>query len=73
LTSTPTCYPECRSRPSLVSCRNRHASHPVNAILNYAYAVLEIQVRIATVSYGLDPTIGYLHAPVLGEWHSCMT
>jgi CRISP-associated protein Cas1 len=57
----------------MVSCRNRHASHPVNAILNYAYAVLEIQVRIATVSYGLDPTIGYLHAPVLGEWHSCMT
>jgi CRISPR/Cas system-associated endonuclease Cas1 len=36
--------------------------HPVNAILNYAYAVLESQVlRIATVSQGLDLTIGYLH------------
>ena len=34
----------------------------MNAILNYAYAVLESQVRIATVSQGLDPTIGYLHA-----------
>ena len=33
----------------------------VNAMLNYAYAVLESQVRIATVSQGLDPTIGYLH------------
>lgn len=31
-------------------------------MLNYAYAVLESQVRIATVSLGLDPTIGYLHA-----------
>jgi CRISP-associated protein Cas1 len=50
------------ARPSMVSGRNRHASHPVNAILNYAYAVLESQVRIATVSHGLDPTVGYLHA-----------
>ena len=49
------------ARPSMVSGRNRHASHPVNAMLNYAYAVLESQVRIATVSYGLDPAIGYLH------------
>ena len=30
-------------------------------MFNYAYAVLESQVRIATVSQGLDPTIGYLH------------
>jgi CRISPR/Cas system-associated endonuclease Cas1 len=34
----------------------------VNATLNYAYAVLESQMRIATVAQGLDPTIGYLHA-----------
>jgi CRISPR-associated endonuclease Cas1 len=45
----------------MVSGRNRHAAHPVNAVLNYAYTVLESQVRIATVSQGLDPTIGYLH------------
>jgi CRISPR-associated endonuclease Cas1 len=44
-----------------VSGRNRHATHPVNAMLNYAYAVLESQVRIATVAHGLDRTIGYLH------------
>ena len=50
------------ARPSMVSGRNRHATHPVNAMLNYAYAVLESQVRITTVSQGLDPTIGYLHA-----------
>ncbi len=50
------------ARPSMVSGRNRHATHPVNAMLNYAYAVLESQVRIAAVSQGLDPQIGYLHA-----------
>ncbi len=31
-------------------------------MLNYAYAVLESQVRIAAVAQGLDPKIGYLHA-----------
>ena len=46
----------------MTSGRNRHATHPVNAMLNYAYAVLESQLRIATVSEGLDPTIGYLHS-----------
>lgn len=41
---------------------NRDASHPMNAILNYAYSVLESHVRIEIVSEGYDPTIGYLHA-----------
>jgi CRISPR-associated protein Cas1 len=41
---------------------NRHASHPVNAMLNYAYAVLESHVRMEIVSQGYDPTIGYLHS-----------
>jgi CRISPR-associated endonuclease Cas1 len=49
-------------RQSLFSSNNRHATHPVNAMLNYAYGVLESQVRIAAVAQGLDPTIGYLHA-----------
>jgi CRISPR-associated endonuclease Cas1 len=40
----------------------RNASHPVNAILNYAYAVLESQVRIQVVAAGFDPTIGFLHS-----------
>jgi CRISPR-associated protein Cas1 len=41
---------------------NRHATHPVNAMLNYGYRVLESQVRIEAVAQGLDPTIGYMHA-----------
>jgi CRISPR-associated endonuclease Cas1 len=46
----------------LMDGTNRHATHPVNAMLNYAYACLESQVPIAAAAYGLDPTIGHLHA-----------
>ncbi len=49
-------------RQSMYGSGNRNATHPLNAMLNYAYAVLESQVRISLVSQGLDPTIGYLHA-----------
>jgi hypothetical protein len=35
---------------------NRNAAHPINAILNYAYAMLESQVRIKGVAEGYDPT-----------------
>lgn len=41
---------------------NRNASHPVNAILNYAYAILESQIRTQVIAAGLDPTIGLLHS-----------
>jgi CRISPR-associated protein Cas1 len=41
---------------------NRDATHPVNAMLNYGYAVLESQVQMAVVAAGLDPTIGFMHA-----------
>jgi CRISPR-associated protein Cas1 len=45
-----------------VSALNRIASHPFNAMLNYAYAVLESQVRIQVAADGYDPSVGYLHA-----------
>jgi CRISP-associated protein Cas1 len=32
---------------------NRNAAHPVNAILNYAYAALESETRIKAISEGL--------------------
>jgi CRISPR-associated endonuclease Cas1 len=48
-------------RQDFLRRNNRHARHPVNAMLNYGYAVLESQVRIAIAEVGLDPTIGYLH------------
>jgi hypothetical protein len=50
------------SRTSLYKVAgNRNAAHPVNAMLNYAYAVLESQVRIQAVSDGFDPTRGIMH------------
>ena len=40
---------------------NRNAAHPVNAILNYAYTVLESGLRIKAIAEGYDPTIGVMH------------
>jgi CRISP-associated protein Cas1 len=40
---------------------NRNASHPVNAILNYAYAILQSQLQIRAISDGYDPRIGIMH------------
>jgi CRISP-associated protein Cas1 len=40
---------------------NRNASHPVNAILNYAYTVLQSEIQINAISEGYDPTIGIMH------------
>ena len=41
---------------------NEFAVHPVNAILNYAYAVLESQVKTQVALASLNPSIGYLHS-----------
>jgi CRISP-associated protein Cas1 len=40
---------------------NRGASHPVNAMLNYAYAVLIARTQIRLVAEGYDPTLGIMH------------
>jgi CRISPR-associated protein Cas1 len=40
---------------------NRNAAHPVNAMLNYAYAALESEIRIKAIADGYDPTIGIMH------------
>jgi CRISPR-associated protein Cas1 len=36
-------------------------------MLNYAYGVLESQVRMQVVAAGLDPTIGILHGNARGQ------
>jgi CRISPR-associated endonuclease Cas1 len=51
-----------RSSHARKRTENRNASHPVNAMLNYAYAILQSEIQIRTVSAGYDPTIGVLHA-----------
>lgn len=40
---------------------NREASHPINAMLNYAYAVKLAHMQIAAIAEGYDPTIGIMH------------
>jgi CRISPR-associated endonuclease Cas1 len=53
-----------RSSHARKRIENRNASHPVNAMLNYAYALLHSEIQIRTISAGYDPTIGVLHANV---------
>ena len=38
-----------------------NASDPINALLNYGYAILEGFIRKCINSVGLDPSIGFLH------------
>lgn len=40
---------------------NYRADHPINAMLNYGYAVLESQLRLKIVSEGYDPLAGIYH------------
>lgn len=57
-------------RQSLVTGKkgkNRDASHPINAMLNYAYAVLESQVRLEVLAQGYDPQGGFLHSGYRGS------
>jgi CRISPR-associated endonuclease Cas1 len=39
----------------------RLAANPPNAILNYVYALLESEARLAAAAMGLDPGLGVLH------------
>jgi CRISPR-associated endonuclease Cas1 len=50
------------SRASLLTAAPRAATNPVNALLNYLYALLESEARLALLGAGLDPTLGVLHA-----------
>jgi CRISPR-associated endonuclease Cas1 len=50
------------SRISALTGSPRLAVNPPNAILNYLYAVLEAEARLAGSALGLDPGIGFLHA-----------
>jgi CRISPR-associated endonuclease Cas1 len=40
----------------------RKAVNPANAVLNYLYAILEAEARIAALAVGLDPALGLMHA-----------
>jgi CRISPR-associated protein Cas1 len=54
-------------RASLISGGPRHATHPVNAILNYAYTVAAAQLTRSLIAFGFDSTAGFLHADAQGR------
>lgn len=49
------------SRQSPLTGSPRLAATPANAILNYLYALLESEARLAAAALGLDPGMGVLH------------
>ena len=49
------------TRKNLSYSWNMNASDPINALLNYGYAILESIVRKDINAIGLDASIGYLH------------
>jgi CRISP-associated protein Cas1 len=50
-----------QGRKSIISDTNRHASNPINAMLNYGYSILESESRLACAATGLSPALGFLH------------
>ncbi len=50
------------TRTSPLTGSPRTAANPANALLNYLYAILEAEARIAALAIGLDPGMGLYHA-----------
>jgi CRISPR-associated endonuclease Cas1 len=46
---------------------NRKAERPVNALLNYVYALVEAEAILACQAVGLDPGLGIVHADARGR------
>ena len=50
-----------RNRVSPLTGSPRLATNPINALLNYFYAILEAESRLAVAALGLDPGLGVMH------------
>jgi CRISPR-associated endonuclease Cas1 len=48
-------------RGSPLTSAPRLAINPANALLNYLYAILEAETRLACIAVGLDPGLGIVH------------
>jgi CRISPR-associated endonuclease Cas1 len=57
----PARWARYNARASILTGAPRAATNPVNALLNYCYALLESESRLALLAAGLDPTLGVLH------------
>ena len=60
--SVPDHWQTFGTRSSPLTSSPRTAANPINALLNYLYAILETEVRLAILTIGLDPGMGILHA-----------
>ena len=61
LTRVPQHWRSFGTRISPLTGSPRLSVNPPNAILNYLYAVLESEARLAAVALGLDPGLGLMH------------
>jgi CRISPR-associated endonuclease Cas1 len=60
----PEHWPHFGKRGSPLTAAPRAAVNPANAMLNYLYAIVEAEARIALLTVGLDPGLGIVHADV---------
>ncbi len=58
-------------RSSLLTAAPYRATDPVNAILNYLNAVALAEVRIALLTFGLDPGLGFAHVDANRDSLAC--
>lgn len=63
----PAHWPIFLARTSPLTKSSRASSNPINTMLNYLYAILETEVRLAILAMGLDPGMGMLHADLKGR------
>jgi hypothetical protein len=67
LARTPEHWQVFGARRSPISGSQRLAINPANAMLNYLYAIVESEARLAAAIVGLDPSLGVLHADQVGR------
>jgi CRISPR/Cas system-associated endonuclease Cas1 len=67
LSGVPEHWRRFDSRASPLSSSPRLAANPVNAILNYLYALLEAECSLAVAALGLDPEMGLLHMDTINR------
>jgi len=57
----PTSWAKVGARSMAWQRESNNARHPINAMLNYGYAMLICQVQTELVAAGFDPAIGFAH------------
>lgn len=60
----PTHWRTFGTRGSLLTGGPRKAINPANALLNYLYAIVEAEARLAALTVGCDPGLGLLHTDI---------